>query len=127
MIIFSKNVTVKAQNKPSKITLISELMQFYDIAALPEYRSNSIAGQVSSYDTTGGNDDGGGKYSFVKKNTDGSLVMLDIKGPGVLNRFATPTPGTDTIDFYIEYCYVCTPPPYIYTSIYGFFIHIFSP
>jgi hypothetical protein len=102
LIILSMNVTVNAQIKSSKITLISELKQFSDIGILPEYRSNSIAGQVSSYDTTGGNDDGGGKYSFVRKNTDGSLVMLDVKGPGVLNRFATPTPGTDTIDFYID-------------------------
>ncbi len=85
------------------ITAVDELKQFYNIGELPAYRSNTYSAEVSSYDTTGGNNDGfGGEYSFIRRNADSSLVIFDVKGAGVINRIWTPTPTTDTLDFYID-------------------------
>jgi hypothetical protein len=83
------------------VTLQSELGQLSDLSLLSAYRSGTIEAGESTYDRTGGNNDGSGEGA--RKNPDGSLVMLDIDGPGVLNRFATPTPTTDTLDFYIDH------------------------
>jgi hypothetical protein len=59
-------------------------------------------GSVSSYDRTGGNDDGfSGKYSFVRKEGD-TLVLADLKGPGVIYRVWTPTPSDDTLEFLFD-------------------------
>jgi hypothetical protein len=75
----------------------------YDISTLPEYRDSTSVFQVSSYDTTGGNNDGfNGNYSYLRKNSDGSLVIFDQKGSGVINRIWTPTPTNDTLDFYLD-------------------------
>jgi hypothetical protein len=85
------------------ITVVDELKNFYNISELPSYRSNTYSAQVSSYDTTGGNNDGfGGEYSFIRRNADSSLVIFDVKGTGVINRIWTPTPTHDTLDFYID-------------------------
>ncbi len=69
---------------------------------LPLYRDNSEVAQISSYDTTGGNNDGfGGLYSFIRK--EGShLVIADLEGPGVVERIWTPTPTDDTLAFYFD-------------------------
>ncbi|MEO6188640.1 MAG: glycoside hydrolase family 172 protein [Ginsengibacter sp.] len=91
------------QNYNRQVTLSDELRALYDVSELPFYRSNSVSAQVSSYDTTGGNEDGfNGNYSFVRRNPDSTLVLLDIKGSGVINRIWTPTPTDDTLDFYID-------------------------
>ncbi len=59
--------------------------------------------QTSSYDRTGWNDDGfSGRFSFVRRNPDSSLVLFDEQGPGVINRIWTPTPTEDNLDFYID-------------------------
>src|SRR5690242_16594511 len=87
----------------TKITLNSELGRLYDMEELPRYINNSHEWQKSSYDTTGNNDDGfSGKYSFVRKNPDGTLVIFEAKGAGVINRIWTPTPNEDTLDFYFD-------------------------
>jgi len=84
-------------------SLCSELEAFYNLNTIAEYIDNSYCAQVSSWDTTGKNDDGfSGTYSFLKKNEDGSLVIFDIAGHGVINRIWTPTPNNDTLDFYID-------------------------
>lgn len=68
---------------------------------LAEYRTGEMD-QLSSYDRTGGNDDGfSGKYSYVRKEA-GGLVIADLKGPGVVNRIWTPTPTQDTVKFYFD-------------------------
>ena len=72
------------------------------IDKLPEYRTNQIVEQISSYDRTGGNDDGfGGTYSYIRKENNG-LVIADFKGPGIVNRIWTPTPTNDTLLFYFD-------------------------
>lgn len=69
---------------------------------LPAYRHNQLIEQESSYDRTGGNDDGfSGKYSYIRKEN-GNLVLAEFEGPGVLNRFWTPTPTEDTLLFYFD-------------------------
>jgi len=83
-------------------TLAEELRSIYDIRLLPQYRDGSLVAQTSSYDTTGGNDDGfSGRYSFLKRKADSTLVIFQVKGKGVINRIWTPTPNADTLDFYL--------------------------
>jgi hypothetical protein len=56
----------------------------------------------SSYDRTGGNDDGfSGKHSFIRMEGDG-LVVADLKGTGAITRIWTPTPVRAPIEFYID-------------------------
>lgn len=79
----------------------NELLNLGDLSRLPQYRTGEMD-QLSSYDRTGGNDDGfSGKYSFVRQEP-GGLVIADLKGPGVVNRIWTPTPTEDTVKFYFD-------------------------
>jgi hypothetical protein len=69
---------------------------------LPEFKESIKVGSISSYDRTGGNDDGfSGKYSFVRKEAD-ALVIADLKGPGVIYRVWTPTPTEDWVEFLFD-------------------------
>jgi hypothetical protein len=78
---------------------ISELSR---LDRLPQFRDSTYVGSVSSYDRTGGNDDGfSGKYSFVAKE-EGGLVVADLPGPGVIYRIWTPTPSDDWFEFYFD-------------------------
>jgi len=100
IVIICANNTAIAQKR---ITLTDELKQLYDISLLPQYRTNTYVAETSTYDRTGGNNDGfAGTYSYIRRNADSSLVMFDVTGCGVINRFATPTPTDDTLDFYID-------------------------
>lgn len=93
----------KKNSLPKEYSLTTELKAFYDISFLPCFLEKTKVGQVSSWDTTGKNDDGfSGKYSFLRRNPDSSLVIFDQKGSGVINRIWTPTPTSDTLDFYID-------------------------
>ena len=90
------------QDARSQITsFVSELEQLFRIDQLPQYRYGVVE-QVSSYDTTGLNNDGfSGTYSYIRKEGN-KLILADLKGPGVINRIWTPTPTTDTIQFYFD-------------------------
>lgn len=69
---------------------------------LPAFKQSVKIGSVSSYDRTGGNDDGfSGKYSFVRKDTNG-VVLADLQGPGVIYRVWTPTPTDDVMEFLFD-------------------------
>jgi Protein of unknown function (DUF2961) len=86
-----------------RVSLSSVLSQLYDVSLLPQYQHHTVSAQVSSYDPAGGNDDGfSGSHSFIRRNADSSLVLLELKGPGVINRIWTPTPTGDTLDFYLD-------------------------
>jgi hypothetical protein len=75
------------------------LEDLHRLDRLPAFRASTVVGSVSSYDRTGGNDDGfSGKYSFVRKEAE-ALVLADLKGPGVIWRVWTPTPTDDVMDF----------------------------
>ncbi len=100
IVIICANNSATAQKQ---ITLTDELKQLTDISLLPQYRTNTYVAETSTYDRTGGNNDGfAGTYSYIRRNADSSLVMFDVTGCGVINRFATPTPTDDTLDFYID-------------------------
>ena len=72
------------------------------IDRLAEFRSEVRIGLVSSYDRSGGNDDGfSGKDSFVRKEP-GGLVLADLEGPGVIYRLWTPFPSEDVLEFYFD-------------------------
>ena len=78
------------------------LPELYRLDLLPRIRSSVFVGSVSSYDRTGGNDDGfSGKYSFVAREDDG-LVIADLQGPGVIYRIWTPTPTEDMVEFFFD-------------------------
>ena len=78
----------------------AELLKRVDL--LPAYRHNQLVGQESSYDRSGGNDDGfSGKYSYLRQEN-GRLVLADFEGPGVINRIWTPTPTEDNLLFYFD-------------------------
>ena len=99
-IIVLSSVHVFAQRKI--ISIQSELGAMINLSDLPKY-TDAVVKQFSSYDTTGNNDDGfSGKYSFIRKNADGSSVIFEDKGSGVINRIWTPTPTNDTLDFYFD-------------------------
>ncbi len=69
---------------------------------LPRFKRSVGVGLVSSYDRSGGNDDGfSGKYSFVRKEP-GGLVLADLEGPGAVYRIHTPTPTDDIVEFYFD-------------------------
>src|SRR5688572_2207261 len=95
----------KAQNRTAEnvVSVATELKSYFSIADLPVYREASYVGQVSSYDRTGGNDDGfSGRFSYMRKLQDNSLVLFEMQGPGIINRIWTPTPSNDSLDFYID-------------------------
>ncbi len=78
------------------------LAELSRLDTLPRFKRSVKVASISSYDRTGGNDDGfSGKYSFVRKEGDG-LVIADLKGPGVIYRIWTPTPTDDPIEFYFD-------------------------
>ena len=82
--------------------LIVGMEELHRIDRLPAFKGSVKVASISTYDPTGGNDDGfSGKYSFVRKEGD-DLVLADLKGPGCLYRFHTPTPTDDLIEFYFD-------------------------
>jgi len=92
-----------SQNTNNNTGLEYFLKQFYDFSSLPKYEPNSYCAEVSTYDRTGLNNDGfNGTYSFLRRNEDSSLVIFEQDGAGVIDRIWTPTPSTDTLDFYID-------------------------
>ena len=89
-------------NAQKTVNFQTELRRLSDISLLPGYREGTVVKQISSYDRTGGNDDGfSGKYSFIRKEKEG-LVIFDARGSGVIERIWTPTPTNDTLDFYFD-------------------------
>lgn len=69
---------------------------------LPRFSQALKTGSVSSYDRTGGNDDGfSGRYSFLRKEGDG-LVIAELRGPGCVYRIWTPTPTDDPVEFFFD-------------------------
>ena len=79
-----------------------EIRRLSRIDQLPQFQQEVITKQISSYDTTGGNDDGfSGRYSVLRKEN-GNSIIADLKGPGVIQRIWTPTPSEDTIQFFFD-------------------------
>lgn len=78
-----------------------ELMKLATVSDLPAFRQERT-GQFSSYDRTGGNDDGfSGRYSYLRKEGD-EFVVAELVGGGMITRIWTPTPSGDTIRFFFD-------------------------
>lgn len=78
------------------------LERFSRLDRLPRYKPVESIGMFSSYDRTGGNDDGfNGTHSFIRKEA-GGLVIAEMKGPGAITRIWTPTPTDDVVEFYFD-------------------------
>jgi len=91
-----------AANVPAADDIIPGIEELYRLDRLPVFRESIKVASISSYDRTGGNNDGfGGQYSFVRKEKDG-LVLADLEGPGVIYRIWTPTPTDDMLEFYFD-------------------------
>ena len=94
-------MTLSALFAQDRYDRLYELEQWTSPGLLPSYRSG-IVEQISSYDPTGGNEDGfAGRYSYLRKEVE-KLVLADLKGPGVINRIWTPTPTRDSLEFYLD-------------------------
>ncbi|MFH0760124.1 MAG: DUF2961 domain-containing protein, partial [Bacteroidota bacterium] len=69
---------------------------------LPQLKTQIFTGMFSSYDRTGGNDDGfSGKYSFIRKEGN-DLVIAEMEGPGAVYRMHMPGPQDGIIEFYFD-------------------------
>src|SRR4051794_11892739 len=91
------SITARADDAPAL-----GIPELHRLDLLPRFKSSIKVASISSYDRTGGNDDGfSGKYSFVRKEGEG-LVIADLKGPGVIYRIWTPTPTDEPIEFYFD-------------------------
>ena len=91
------------QSRPplDKVSVL-DVEEFFRPDLLAVMRPSIEVGMISSYDRSGGNDDGfSGKYSFIRKE-DGGLVIADLVGPGMITRIHTPTPTEDIIEFYFD-------------------------
>ncbi len=65
------------------------LRELYDDTLLPRLRPGVKAASFSSYDRTGGNNDGfSGMYSKLREE-DGDSVIAEMEGPGCIYRFWT--------------------------------------
>lgn len=94
-------IHTKGQLTEKTHSIQSELEKLGYLDHLPEYCDDSKSLQVSSYDRSGGNNDGfAGTYSYIRRNADSTLVIFDGEGRGIINRIWTPTPTDDTLDFY---------------------------
>ncbi|HVF28956.1 MAG TPA: hypothetical protein VM943_11990, partial [Pyrinomonadaceae bacterium] len=97
VIIAAPGHWANAQTKP-----LPGVAELHRLDTLPAFKRFVKVGSVSSYDRTGGNDDGfSGKHSFLRKEP-GGLVIADLKGPGVITRMWTPTPTDDIVEFYFD-------------------------
>ncbi len=99
---FSLIAAVAGDAADERRPLRSGLSAIYRLDTLARFSTAVKVGSVSSYDRTGGNDDGfSGQYSFLRKEP-GGLVIADLTGPGVIYRIWTPTPTDDVVEFYFD-------------------------
>lgn len=105
MFLFACTEKPTLKNEIEKLevnSLADELKLLYRVDLLPQYRDHTMVEQISSYDTTGGNNDGfSGLYSYIRKENN-NLVMAELKGPGIIERIWTPTPSESIIEFYFD-------------------------
>jgi D-arabinan exo alpha-(1,3)/(1,5)-arabinofuranosidase (non-reducing end) len=95
-------VALAAQAESPYAGMTAELRVLHHLELLPRYRTGSVVSQISSYDTTGGNDDGfSGTYSSVRREGN-ARVLADLRGPGVVQRIWTPTPTDRMVAFYFD-------------------------
>lgn len=90
-------VVTQAQSQPAR-----GLEDLLRLEHLPAFKTGRTVAMFSSYDRTGGNDDGfSGTHSFLRKEGD-RLVIAEMKGPGSIDRIWTPTPTDDLVEFFFD-------------------------
>jgi hypothetical protein len=76
-------------------------LELIDTTKLPILRDD-VTLQTSSYDRTGGNDDGfSGNTAFLRKEGD-AFVIFEDDGPGCVYRIWSANPGQRRIEFYFD-------------------------
>jgi len=100
MILVAYGASAGSQSPDRKQVLgVEELIR---LDLLPKLKEPVKVGCITSYDRTGGNDDGfTGKYSFIRKEPEG-LVIADLKGPGIIYRIHMSSPTDEFIEFYFD-------------------------
>jgi hypothetical protein len=83
--------------RATSITFAPELL---DVHRLAMHRPVSRVGAFSSYDRTGGNDDGDSPRWLRKEH--GGLVIAELTGKGAITRIWTPTPIDSPTEFYFD-------------------------
>jgi hypothetical protein len=81
---------------------LSQMQQFEN---LPYINTDSYGGEFSSYDHTGGNNDGFYSRNFIYQDSNNDYVMCDLKGSGCINRIwftGSPNPDTNYIKVYLD-------------------------
>lgn len=92
----TRDTGINSETRPIGIEVLIRL----DL--LPQIKSQVFTGMVSSYDRSGGNDDGfSGKYSYLRKEGD-ELVIAELEGPGVICRMHMPGPQEGIMEFYLD-------------------------
>src|SRR5438128_629242 len=72
------------------VTVKNLLSDMTNIGTYPELKRGTVYGMQSSYDRSGGNDDGfAGTYSVLRKEN-GNAVIAEIKGAGAITRIWFP-------------------------------------
>lgn len=93
---------ISAGNPPPSEPWVLGMEELHRLDLLPRFRRSVAIASASSYDRTGGNDDGfSGAHSFVRKEAEG-LVIAELNGPGIIYRFWTPTPSGDIVEFFFD-------------------------
>jgi len=91
-------IAVQALAAPIETGSISELVDVERAA----YLRDSVCTQVSSFDRTGGNDDGfSGVYSFIRKEGE-NFVIFDEQGPGCVYRLWSANAGPGWVKLYFD-------------------------
>ena len=82
-------------------SLPGDWLELIDTTRLAHLRDSKTL-QVSSYDRTGGNDDGfSGNHSFLRQEGD-AYVIFEDEGPGCVYRIWSANPGARRIEFYFD-------------------------
>ncbi len=70
---------------------------------LPLLRDGIVCKQHSSYDRTGGNDDGfSGRYTHLRRTEQGEYVIFDAQGPGCIYRFWSAQPPEGYVKLFFD-------------------------
>ena len=95
-------VVILASCAASAGVFTGDWLELIDTSKLPVLREDQCL-QVSSYDRTGGNDDGfSGQFSAIREEADGAQVIFEDTGPGCIYRIWSANPGARRIEFYFD-------------------------
>lgn len=72
------------------------------VEQLPRFRPVAQVGAFTTYDRSGGNDDGfSGKHSYLRKEGD-ARILAEVEGAGAITRIHMPEPSDAPLEFYFD-------------------------